>query len=74
MYIEVSATVSEYSTTPIPAGVGEIITNKVPMLKQAMMVPIEMGTLKAKKTSVRIRIWEVLFVMANSSGRRILLG
>jgi hypothetical protein len=74
IYIEVNARVSAPSTTPIPAGVGDTITNNELILKQAMIVPIDMGILKARKTRVRMIICEVLLVNARNNGRSILLG
>jgi hypothetical protein len=74
IYMDVKASVNAPSTTPIPAGVGEMITKREPILKHAMIVPIEIGILKAKKTRVRIIIWDALFVNANNNGKSILLG
>jgi hypothetical protein len=55
MYMEVKAKVRAPSTTPIPAGVGEMITNRELILKHAMTVPTEIGILKAKKTKTKIK-------------------
>ena len=74
IYIEVKARVSAPSTTPIPDGVGEMITNKELILKHAMIVPIEIGILKARNTRPRIISCAVLFVNAKNRGRSILLG
>jgi len=42
------------STKPSPAGVGEIIINKYPILQPAMTVPIDNGVLNAINSRNRI--------------------